>query len=85
MSTRWSLPWGVPNKTYTGKDRVGALPASLSWALLRNHPFADGNTRVALATLLMSAELNGNRLTCSESEETAMILQAAAHEISEEE
>ena len=36
---------------YTGEVRIGALAASLSWAILRNHPFADGNKRVALAAL----------------------------------
>ena len=70
---------------YTGEARVGAIAASLAWALLRNHPFADGNKRVALAAFVMSAELNAHRLTCSEAEETAMILKAAGSEISEEE
>ena len=70
---------------YTGEERVGVIAASLAWALLRNHPFADGNKRIALAALVMSAELNGHRLTCSEAEETAMILKAAGSEISEDE
>ena len=70
---------------YTGEARIGALAACLAWALLRNHPFTDGNKRIALAALVISAELNGHRLTCSEAEETAMILKAAGAEISEEE
>ncbi|MGI4827136.1 MAG: type II toxin-antitoxin system death-on-curing family toxin [Janthinobacterium lividum] len=70
---------------YTGEERIGAIAASLAWALLRNHPFADGNNRIALAAFVMSAELNEHRLTCSEAEETAMILKAAGSEISEDE
>ena len=70
---------------YTGEVRVGAIAASLSWAILRNHPFADGNKRVALAAFVMSVQLNGHRLTCSESEETAMVLNAAASKASEAE
>ena len=70
---------------YTGESRVGAIAASLAWALLRNHPFADGNKRIALAALVMAAELNGHQITCSETEETAMVLKAAGAEISEEE
>ena len=70
---------------YTGEERIGAIAASLAWALLRNHPFADGNKRIALAAFVMSAELNEHRLTCSEAEETAMILKAAGSEISEDE
>lgn len=69
---------------YNGEERIGAIAASLAWAILRNHPFADGNKRVALACLVMSAELNGHQLTCTEAEETAMVLKAAGSEISED-
>lgn len=69
---------------YTGEVRIGALAASLPWSLLRNHPFVDGNKRIALAALTMSAELNGHRMTCSEAEETAMLMKAADSSISEE-
>ena len=68
---------------YTGEARVGAIAASLAWALLRNHPFMDGNKRAALAAFVMSAELNKHRLTCSEAEETAMIVKTASAEIDE--
>ena len=70
---------------YTGEVRIGALAASLSWAILRNHPFADGNKRVALAAFVMSVQLNHHQLVCSEPEETAMVLNAAASKISEDE
>lgn len=64
---------------------VGKLGAAVAWALLRNHPFVDGNKRAAFAALTMFLELNGYRLTCSEVEETAMVLRAAGSEITEEE
>ena len=35
--------------------------------------------------MVMFAQLNGHRLTCSEAEETVMILKAAASTISEDE
>ena len=70
---------------YAKVTSVGALGAALAWALLRNHPFADGNKRAALAGLTMFLELNGYRLTCSEVEETAMLLRATASDITEEE
>ena len=70
---------------YTGEARIGVLAASLAWALLRNHPFVDGNKRIALAVLVMSAELNEHKLVCSEAEETAMLLKAAGAELSEQE
>ncbi|QHN01980.1 type II toxin-antitoxin system death-on-curing family toxin [Granulicella sp. WH15] len=61
------------------------LGAALAWAILRNHPFADGNKRAAFAGLTMFLELNGYDLNCSQVEETAMVLQAASGEISEQE
>ena len=72
-------------EAYGGVTSVPQLGAALAWALLRNHPFADGNKRSAFAAMDMFFELNGHRLTCSEVEETAMVLRAAASEITEEE
>ncbi len=57
----------------------------MAWAILRNHPFADGNKRAAFSGVTMFLELNGYDLNCSQVEETAMVLQAASGEISEQE
>jgi death on curing protein len=62
---------------------VTALAAAYGWGLLRNHPFVDGNKRIALAATVVFLDLNGWELTCSQPEETAMILRAAAGETSE--
>ena len=62
---------------------LGDLAAAYGWALLRNHPFVDGNKRIALAAMIVFLEINGWELTCSEAEETATVLRAAAGEISE--
>jgi death on curing protein len=70
---------------YGQATSVGELGAALAWALIRSHPFMDGNKRAAFAGLTIFLELNGYRLACSEVEETAMVLQAAASEITEEE
>jgi death-on-curing protein len=45
----------------------------------------DGNKRAAFAALTMFLELNEYQLTCSAVEETAMVLRAAASEITEDE
>lgn len=68
-----------------GKESIAALGASLVWAIVRSHPFADGNKRAAFAALTIFLEINGYQLTCSEVEETAMTLRAAASEITEAE
>jgi death-on-curing protein len=69
---------------YVGEESIAALGAALAWTLVRSHPFSDGNKRAAFAALAIFLEINGYRLTCSEVEETAMILRAAGSEITEE-
>jgi len=68
---------------YSSDATVGKLAAVLCWGLVKNHAFIDGNKRIALAALVTFLKRNGYRLTCSEAEETAMILRAAASEITE--
>jgi death-on-curing protein len=69
---------------YVGEESVATLGAVLAWAIVRSHPFSDGNKRAAFAALTIFLEINGHRLACSEVEETAMILRAAASEITED-
>ena len=68
---------------YRRNVTVPALAAAYGWGLLRNHPFVDGNKRIALAAMVVFLDLNGSELACSQAEETAMVLRAAAGEISE--
>ncbi len=70
---------------YGDIDSIAKLGAALAWAVLRNHPFADGNKRAAFAALMIFFTRNGYGLTCSQVEETGMILRAAASAISEDE
>ena len=72
-------------EAYDGVNAVAHLGPALPWALLRNHPFADGNKRTAFAALVIFLTRNGYCLTCSQVEETAMVLRAAASAITEEE
>ena len=71
-------------EAYGGPQSAATLAAALPWAILRNHPFVDGNKRAALAALVMFAELNNLELATSEVEETAMVLRAAANDLTEE-
>jgi death on curing protein len=68
---------------YRRKVTVPALAAAYGRGLLRNHPFVDGNKRIALAAMVVFLDLNGWELACSQAEETAMIFRAAAGEMSE--
>lgn len=69
---------------YGGIESAGHLGAAVAWALLRNHPFADGNKRAAFAAMDVFFTINGFEFTCSEVEETAMVLRAAGSDITEE-
>ncbi len=70
---------------YAETTSIADLGAALAWAILRNHPFVDGNKRAAFAALTIFVDINGHQLTCSEVEETAIVLRAAASELTEAE
>jgi death-on-curing protein len=61
------------------------LAAALSYGLIKNHAFIDGNKRVGFAALVVFLDLNGMRLYAPEEERIRMTLQAAASEITESE
>jgi death-on-curing protein len=69
---------------YDPEATVATVAASLSWGLIKNHAFLDGNKRIGLAALAVFLEANGFSLICSVEEETAMV-RAAASEMTEEE
>jgi death on curing protein len=68
---------------YEENASVARPCATLGWGLLENHAFIDGNKRVALGAMVAFLELNGHEFTCSEAEETDMVLRAAASELNE--
>jgi death-on-curing protein len=70
---------------YVGEESIAVLGAALVWAIVRGHPFADGNKRTAFAALSIFLEINGYESNCSEVEETAMMLRAAGSEVTEDE
>lgn len=73
------------NKAYYDPDASGAeVAASLAWGLIKNHAFIDGNKRVGYGAMVAFLQGNGWRLTCSEEDETAEVLRAAAGEVNEE-
>jgi death-on-curing protein len=70
---------------YDPETTVASVGASLSWGLIKNHAFIDGNKRIGLAALVVFLKANGFLLTCTVEEETVMVLRAAASEIAEDE
>ncbi|MDQ2924820.1 MAG: type II toxin-antitoxin system death-on-curing family toxin [Acidobacteriota bacterium] len=68
---------------YEPEVSVAGLAASLSWGLIKNHAFIDGNKRVGLAALIAFVEANGFSLTIPEEDAKTMVLRVAASEIGE--
>jgi death on curing protein len=67
---------------YTG---VAAKAAALCLAIVRGHPFSDGNKRVALVALGAALALNGARLAATNDQAYATIMALARGELGREE
>ena len=66
-----------PQASFGGQDLYPTLfekGAALLESLVMNHPFADGNKRVAWECLDMVLELNGHRLTTSHKENFKLVM-----------
>jgi death-on-curing protein len=63
---------------------VARLAAAYGFGLARNHPFNDGNKRVAFVVMGVFAGLNGFEIEASETEVVAVVLDLAAGILTEE-
>ena len=70
---------------YEDDSSAAVLAATLGWGLIKSHAFIDGNKRIGLVAMVVFLHLNGYRLTTDAAEETAMVLRAAASEMTEPE
>jgi len=66
-----------------GKPNLFDLAAAYAFGLVRNHPFLDGNKRIAFTTAVVFLELNGCRFTASEVDATVKTLALAARDLDE--
>jgi death-on-curing protein len=71
------------NKHAYGEENVASLAASYAFGLARNHPFIDGNKRVAFASFIVFLGLNDIAFRVDPAHATASILALAAGEIDE--
>jgi len=72
---RQLLAYGAPD--------LCALAGAYAAGLVRNHPFVDGNKRIAFMTAYVFLARNGRRLRAPEAEATATVIGLAAGEIDE--
>jgi len=71
--------------TFDPKATAASIGASLSYGLIKNHAFIDGNKRVGLGALVDFLAFNGFFLTPTEDEQIATVLRVAASEMTEDE
>ena len=79
---------GQPRQTFGGEDLYPSLPskaAALSFSLIMNHPFIDGNKRVGHAAAEALLMMNGFELAADIDEAEAEILAVAAGQRTREE
>jgi len=78
---------GRPQQQYSYSDAapsMESLAAAYGYSLARNHCFADGNKRIALAVIDVFLQMNGRELTAQEVDAAGIIQSVAAGELTEE-
>jgi len=73
----------VNHLLYTGADIVD-LAAKYTVGIVQNHPFVDGNKRIAFQAMMVFLRGNDVAFAPEPAQATAMILSLAAGEVSEE-
>ena len=68
-----------------GTVSIPQLAASYAFGVSSNHPFIDGNKRVALVISYIFLHLNGFEVIASEVDSVTIFLKLAANQMSEEE
>jgi len=82
LDSALARPW--QKYAYDSTMSVFELAAAYSYGLARNHPFTDGNKRIALTLAALFLELNGYSLNAPEPEAVIMYQQLAAGSLTEE-
>ena len=73
-------------KWHYGENRdIAALAAAYGFGLARNHPYRDGNKRIAFLALYTFLGLNGWTLTATEGEVVTEIVALASGRVAENE
>ena len=75
-----------PRMTFAGEELYPTLPDkadALTFSLIRNHPFLDGNKRTAFVSAVVFLEINGLIFHAPEAEVVAMVEGLASRETSE--
>jgi death-on-curing protein len=69
---------------YDRETRLSDLAAAYGFGLARNHPYLDGNKRIALVAMVAFLERNAIELTATNQEALSAMLSLGARELSED-
>lgn len=72
-------------QAYEPDSDLPALAAAYGFGLARNHPFNDGNKRIAFVTMAVFLGLNGYDIEAPEAEVVTVMVGLAAGKIAEDE
>lgn len=73
------------NRFHYGSDTgLHAPAASYGFGLANNHPFVDGNKRIAFQAMYVVLGLNGLRIVASEEDVVTLMLSVASGELDED-
>jgi death-on-curing protein len=77
----------MPQSSFGGEylhKTIPAMAAAYAFHICQNHPFIDGNKRVALASSLVFLDINGIIFNCKDEELYDEIMEVAKGEIKKE-
>lgn len=69
---------------YRPEADISELAAAYGFGLIKNHPFVDGNKRIAFIATDLFLHLNGQNLMAEQIDQIRTMLRLASSEISEE-
>ena len=70
---------------YEPESDSAALAAAYGFGIAKNHPFVDGNKRVAFQAMYVFLGINGSTITADEEEVVRLVLALASGDLTEEE
>jgi len=68
---------------YTSEARLADPAAAYAFGLIRDHPYVDGNKRIALVAMVAFLDRDGTELTASNGEALSAMLAVAAGDMAE--
>ena len=78
----------MPESTFDGQylhETIPAMAAAYAFHICQNHPFIDGNKRVALASSLVFLDMNGYNFNCDNEKLYNTIMDVAKGEVKKQE